>query len=76
MAHPRLTRHPSDASWPHGSSTEGPSSAVRMACTRPIRHTFHTIRGPIGSSTEGPSGTVRMAYPHPTRHTPHALRGP
>eukprot|EP00959_Pyramimonas_sp_CCMP1952_P184533 3858698-Pyramimonas_sp.AAC.1 len=49
-----------------------------MRPAHPIRHTSHTLRGPVGSSTEGPSGRAHMCPRHPSRHVPHnnRFRGP
>eukprot|EP00959_Pyramimonas_sp_CCMP1952_P211012 4416308-Pyramimonas_sp.AAC.1 len=44
-----------------------------MRTRHTLRHTPHTVRGPIESSTEGPRG---CGVPSPFRHTTHTVPGP
>eukprot|EP00959_Pyramimonas_sp_CCMP1952_P063327 1323579-Pyramimonas_sp.AAC.1 len=71
-----MSAHPSHASWPPRSSTEGPSGTDYTRPRHPSLHTPHTLRGPIGSSTEGLSDTIDLRPRHPCQHTPHKFRGP
>ena len=62
-----MSAHHSHVSWPHRSSTEGPSGAARMRPRHPFRHTPRTFCCLMGASPKDSSGAARMRPRHQFR---------